>query len=193
MATATLDRRSGLVNPGRLVIALLAGTLMAPTLVVDVADADEQRKRPRVEDVAVRVAADLGDDAPTAVLRALDDGASLRTVVRRIEQGTLAPADPNDAAPTATTAPADAEEPEGNPVVVITERGIRPPTVTVDPSSPLIVANNGAKVHVVEIEGTKLQQHPSRRARWASTSSTASNPAGTPFAASSLGTANRRC
>ncbi len=75
---------------GWVTVTLLAGALMTPVLIPATATAGEQRKRPRVEDVAVDAVEDLGDDAPAAVLAALDDGVSLKKVERRIGAGTLA-------------------------------------------------------------------------------------------------------
>ena len=148
---------------GRLVIALLAGALLTPIVVPDLATAGEVRKRPRVEDVAVAAAADLGDGAPAAVLAALDDGLSLKRVVRRIAAGTLVAAGLSDASTdtttTSTSSPSSSAEGTSNSVVAITDRLIEPLQFVVDTSSPLIVANRGTKVHVVEIKGTDLQQY----------------------------------
>jgi len=140
------------------VAAVLAAALATTVVVSGSTAAGAGARAPRVEDLAVAAVADLGDDAPAAVVHALGDDRSLRRIVREIDAGTLAvPEDPTLAS-TTTTTPAPAAEADGNPVVVISEEGIEPSRVDVDPTSPLIVANRGTEVHIVEIKGTGQQK-----------------------------------
>ncbi len=139
-----------------LVAGLVAVEVIVATVGAGAATAAE-RTPPRVEDVALEATVQLGRDAPAAVVAALAAGDSLKTVVRRIEDASL----PGLAATTTTGSPAptDPTTDAGNEVVAIDERGITPERFVVDTSSPVIVANRGKHVHVVEIEGTDLPKY----------------------------------
>jgi len=138
---------------------MLVPVLTMPALLSDSAAAGGRTRPPRVEDLAVKATADQGVDAPAAVVRALADGASLRRVVRQIEAGTLPiPEDPVVTSTTTTTS-VPSTDVGTNPVIAISDGRIEPSRVVVDPASPLIVANRGAKVHVVEIKGTGLPKY----------------------------------
>jgi hypothetical protein len=148
-------------STGRLAVALLAAACTTTLVLPHAVAFRTKAARPRVEGVALAAVTLLGDAAPAAVVDALADGRSLARVVRAIEAGTLeAPetAEPSTETPT-TAPPAGAASGAPNPVVEIDERGIDPPRVVVDPSRPLIVANTGAKVHVVEFRGTGLEKY----------------------------------
>jgi len=96
--------------------------------------------KPTVESVAAKAVAQLGPDAPRAVLFALSEGADLATIVRAVRAGELAQFAPDDG------------------ITYVGDHAIIPTTTHVVVGERRIISNVGARSHSVRVVGADLPE-----------------------------------